>query len=107
MSGADIASRLEGMTIPRRNVLAKAKSAGGSYHLEVMARFEVTITETIRQLEAPVPDHAPTPMVRSVYWAGEAKDQDAAKEAGYAAWDEKYGAGKQPVQATVMVTQLD
>lgn len=72
-----------------------------------MARFEVTIAETIRQMQAPVPDDAPTPMARSVYWSGEAKDSDAAKEAAYAAWDEKYGAGKQPVQAIVKVTPLD
>jgi hypothetical protein len=63
----------------------------GDYHVE--ARFEVTITETIRQLAAPMPDDALTPMARSVYWSGDAKDEDAAKEAGYAPWDEKYGAG--------------
>gem|GEM_PF-3774954 len=69
----------------------RSGSVGGDYHVE--ARFEVTITETIRQLAAPMPDDAPTPMARSVYWSGDAKDEDAAKEAGYAPWDEKYGAG--------------
>jgi hypothetical protein len=70
-----------------------------------MARFEATITETIVQMEAPADDE-PTPMVRTVYWAGEAADQDAAKEAAHAAWDQKYGPGKQPVQAIVKITPL-
>jgi hypothetical protein len=75
--------------------------------LSGMARFEATITETILEMEAPVAPHEPTPEVRSVYWSGDAADQDAAKEAAYAAWDEKYGPGKQPVQALVKITALD
>ncbi len=71
-----------------------------------MGRFEATITETIVQMEAHADDE-PTPMARTVYWAGEAPDQDAAKEAAYAAWDEKYGPGKQPVQAIIKITPLE
>jgi hypothetical protein len=67
-----------------------------------MARFEATITETIVQMEAPTDDET-TPVARSVRWVGDARDQDAAKEAAYAAWDEKYGPGKQPVEAIIKV----
>jgi len=72
-----------------------------------MARFEATITETIRQIELPAADDEPTPVARSVRWVGEARDQDAAKEAAYTAWDEKYGTSKQPVQAIVKITPLE
>ena len=72
-----------------------------------MPRFEVHIGEITRSIEAPVEPHEPTPEVRDVYRVGEAADQDAAKDAGYAAWDEKYGPGKQPISAIVNVTDLD
>jgi len=72
-----------------------------------MPRFEATITETIRQMRVPTADDEPTPVARSVRWVGEARDQDAAKEAADTAWDEKYGPGKQPVQAIVKVTPLE
>lgn len=72
-----------------------------------MQRFSVHIGETTRSIEAPVKPSEPTPVIRDVYWEGEAADADAAKEAGYRAWDQKYGVGKQPVSALVRVTLLD
>lgn len=84
-----------------------AQAAGEDPRLPVMARFAVQITETTRSIEAPVSPHEPTPMVRDVYWEGEAADEEAAKEAAYRAWDVKYGEGKQPVSAIVKVTKLD
>jgi hypothetical protein len=72
-----------------------------------MPKFSVEISETTRSFEAPVKPTEPTPEVRHVYWEGEAVDEDAAKEAGYAAWGEKYGADRQPVGAIVKITRLD
>lgn len=69
-----------------------------------MARFEVHITEVIEH-ELPGPLD-PTPEVRSVFWAGEADDEAGARDAAYVAWDGKYGAGKQPVQALVNITSV-
>lgn len=71
-----------------------------------MPRFEVSIGETTRSFEAPVQPNEPTPEVRTVYWAGEAINDEAAKEAAYRAWDEKYGEGKQPVAAITKITPL-
>lgn len=71
-----------------------------------MPRFEVSIGETTRSFEAPVQPNEPTPEVRTVYWAGEAINEEAAKEAAYRAWDEKYGEGKQPVAAITKITPL-
>lgn len=62
--------------------------------------------ETIIQVEAPAP-HDETPEARSVHWVGEASNNEAAKDAAYAAWDQKYGTGKQPVQAITKVIELE
>ncbi len=70
-----------------------------------MARFEATITETVRHTEVPAPREQ-TAEVRSVAWTGEAADRGAAQQAAYAAWDEKYGAGQRPTQAVVKVAPL-
>jgi hypothetical protein len=70
-----------------------------------MARFEATITETVRHMEVPAPPEQ-TAEVRSVAWTGEAADQGGAQQAAYAAWDEKYGAGQRPTQSVVKVTPL-
>jgi hypothetical protein len=66
-----------------------------------MQRFSVHIGETTRSIEAPVKPSEPTPVIRDVYWEGNAADTDAAKEAGYRAWDRKYGEGKQPASALI------
>lgn len=66
--------------------------------------FEVHIGEIIATGAAPLHPGEPTPEVRSVFWRGEAIDQDAAKEAGYTAWDLKYGSGRRPAHALVSVT---
>ncbi len=71
-----------------------------------MSKFEVTITETVTAFEAPVDPHELTPDVRGISWTGDAADNDAAKEAAYLAWDEKYGSGKQPVAAIVKITPV-
>ncbi len=70
-----------------------------------MTRFEVTITDVIERNQPPGPLD-PTPEVHSVFWAGEADDEAAAREAGYVAWDGKYGSGRQPVRALVNITPL-
>ena len=72
-----------------------------------MPRFEAEIGETTRETEAPVDPHKPAQEFRHVYWVDEAADHDAAREAAYAAWGEKYGPGNQPSSAIVKVTPLD
>jgi hypothetical protein len=71
-----------------------------------MPTFEVHIGE-MTSFEAPVEPNEPTPEVRDVYWVGDAADPDAAREAGFVAWDEKYGPGKRPISAIVNVKALD
>ena len=46
------------------------------------------------------------PEVRSIFWRGVAADDEAAKEAGWTAWDDEHGAGTQPVGALVNVTRV-
>jgi hypothetical protein len=58
-----------------------------------MPTFEVHIGE-MTSFEAPVEPNEPTPEVRDVYWVGDAADPDAAREAGFVAWDEKYRSWK-------------
>jgi hypothetical protein len=70
-----------------------------------MPRYHVQIRETILQMEAPAPQDM-TREVRMVDWEGEAADNDAATDAAYAAWDEKYGAGKPPAAPTLRISPL-
>jgi hypothetical protein len=71
-----------------------------------MPRYEVHIGEVsevdVKQLH---PGEA-TPEIRSVFWRGDAIDEADARAAGYAAWDQKYGRGRLPVQALVRVTSV-
>ena len=71
-----------------------------------MARFQATITETVRHMEVPAPPEQ-TAEMRSVAWTGEAAPHhEEATQSAYAAWDEKYGAGQRPTQAVIKVTPL-
>jgi hypothetical protein len=72
-----------------------------------MSPFSVHIGETSTSFEAPIKPNEPTPVARDVYWEGEAEDEEAATEAGYRAWDEKYGSGRQPVGAVLRITPIN
>jgi hypothetical protein len=67
-----------------------------------MPRFSVHIGETSTSIEAPY-----WAIGRDVCWEGEAEDDDAAKDAAYRVWDDKYGPGRQPVGAIITVTPID
>lgn len=71
-----------------------------------MPSYEVHIGEVSDVSPGPLRAGEPTPEIRSVFWRGEAIDENAAKRSGYRAWDEKYGPGQQPVQALVSVTSI-
>jgi hypothetical protein len=70
-----------------------------------MTEYEVTISEPV----APEADKYPTsPMVRTVDWRGEAASEDAAREAAWDAWEERYGDERErPSQAEVHVLKLE
>lgn len=68
-----------------------------------MDRYEVRITEVV---EPEMDPNAPTPIVRDVIWVGPAPTEEAAKEAAYEEWDEKYGVDERPEAALVEVAQL-
>jgi hypothetical protein len=70
------------------------------------ARHKVDIGEVSGVSHGQVPRGEPTPEIRSVFWRGEAADESAAQEAGWRAWDQKYGAARQPVDALVKVMSV-
>ena len=70
-----------------------------------MPRYRVYIGEPVSTIEA-ADTGSPTPVPRNVSCATTAEDEQAAKAAGWRAWDEKYGPRAQPVQAIVKVVLL-
>ena len=71
-----------------------------------MPTYEVRISEAIERTPTSVRPSERTPEVRSVDWRGEAADEQAARLSGWRAWDEKYGAGRQPADAIVELTPV-
>jgi hypothetical protein len=71
-----------------------------------MPTYEVQIGEVRATPAGPIRPGEPTPEVRSVFWRGEAVNEGAAKEAGYGAWEQKYGRGRAPVEALIAVTEM-
>ncbi len=72
-----------------------------------MPRFEVEISDPAPAIDARISPGGLSSAVRDVYWTGVAADDDAAREAAWCAWDEKYGSGKQPASAIVRIIALD
>jgi hypothetical protein len=68
-----------------------------------MTQFEVEIREPPIIVDARVSPGGLSSPIRTVFWSGEVANEDAAKEAAWHAWDERYGPGKQPVDAIVRV----
>ncbi len=71
-------------------------------------RFEVEISDPPPVIDARrVSPGGLSSVVRNVYWAGRATNEDAAREAAWHAWGEKYGPGKRPASAIVRIINLD
>lgn len=74
--------------------------------MKELPSYSVQIADLDPVSSGPLRPEQRTPEVRSVVWSGEAADEDAAKSAAWHAWDEKYGHGRQPVNALVKVTSV-
>ena len=72
-----------------------------------MPKYSVHIGEPLPPGAAALESGASTAALRNVFCAASAEHEEAAKAAGWRAWDEKYGPGRQRVQAIVKVTRLE
>jgi hypothetical protein len=75
------------------------------YRLIVVPTYEVYIGDLSDDSGRLSPD-AITPYVRTVAWRGEAADESTAIEAGWGAWDAKYGADRRPAHAHVNAARI-